>query len=743
MTLELNGSWHVHKWPFSADEAQLASPATDDTAWETVAQPGKVFYADPAAEVRETPDWDRVTLTHIDPDDGAILRRRVIVPTDWKSKRIILRFDAVFPAGRFYINGQLLGAHMSGLTPVEFDVTDYVKAGEESLVAVRLIRRHKFVQMDMVRHALEFSGLAQPAALFAVEPCHIVEHHLVSTLDADLTTGTVVGTVSVAGSDPNAVPFELSVTLSDPNGCSVACVTTEGTAAADQETVLPVALTVQAPLLWNDEYPNLYTVSITLKAGRQLTQSCTYSTGFRRLDLSPLGPRLNGQPVKFRGVNHLTFHPDHGMYTPEPWLRQNLGLMKRANVNCIRTHFLGPRCLSDLCDELGIYLLQELPIDWGTDYIHDPEWLPPALLRIEGSVRRDRHHPSLMVWSVGNENMAKQKDTAEAGWKHLRQFDALVKELDPSRPTIFPPPGPANAIEGILELRIGDIADTHYSLNHIKHFLAKGKVENPNSWEADMVVHTREQALKRGWSGCWFCSEYGIINSMPDLLHSPHASIIDDLPEDPLSDKSTFVAFEERLRREWGLMRDEPTCLGGAFFPWLCAGAGSAEAGNPWGWVRWGEDCDWGMVTADLLPKPFFWIMRVLFSPVWFPSRLTWNPGDTELRFTVQNQYNSIDLKDCTLRVQQAFGGPWMTGMRKYIDVSMACAPGDSAEIQIPLDPKVLQALQEGNFGLCRYTLLDPTGFRPITAESLILPAGGVVSDGEQAMNIGPDAVLE
>ncbi|MDA0321603.1 MAG: hypothetical protein O2923_02645 [Verrucomicrobia bacterium] len=743
LTLDLAGPWQVRKWPFDADEQQLAAPGTDDGDWESISQPGKIFYADPEAEGREIADWNRVTLTHIDPEDGAVLRRKMAVPSDWRGKRIILRFDAVFPAGRFYINGHLLGEHMSGLTPVEFDVSDHVAAGTDALVAVRLIRRHPFVQMDMVRHSLEFGGLAQSALLFAVEPCHMVEHHLICELDAALTTGTLAGSVTVANRGASATSATVAVTLSDADGTPVASAAAEAGLAAGEEAALPVMLAIQDPLLWNDEVPNLYSVAITLQVESQAQQHVGYRAGFRRLDLTTDGPRLNGHPVKFRGVNHLTFHPDHGMHTPEPWLRQNLMLMKRANVNAIRTHYTGPRCLSDLCDELGIYLMQELAIDWGTDYIHDPQWVPPALLRIEGGVRRDRHHPSLMVWSVGNENMAKTKEIAEAGWDHLRQFDALAKQLDPSRPTMFPPPGPANAIKGILELRVGDIADTHYSFDHIKRFLADGEVDNPNSWEADMVRHTREWALHRGWSGCWFSSEYGIFNGMPDLLHSPYASIIDDVVEDPLSDKSTLQAFEDRLRREWGLMRDDPTCLGGAFFPWLCCGAGSADGGNPWGWVRWGEDADWGVVTADLLPKPFFWAMRVLFSPVWFPSRLTWSPGDTELCFTVENQYNSIDLKDCTLRVQQAGGGDYMTMMRKFQDVGMACAPGAAAEIRIPIDEGVLNGLQEGRFGLCRCTLLSPDGFRPVTAEILILPAADLAGETDKTMTIGPDAVLE
>ena len=743
LSLDLNGLWQVRKWPFSVDERKLAAPSTNDRAWESIPQPGKVFYSDPEAGGKEIPNWNRVTLSHIDPEDGAVLRRKVTVPSAWRSKRIILRFDAVFPAGRFYINGQFLGEHLSGLTPVEFDVTDYVTAGKEALVAVRLIRRHKFVQMDMVRHSMEFGGLAQPATLFAVERCHAAEHHLVSTLDARLTTGKVAGTVTVANAGKKAVPARVTVTVSDASGKRVATAAAKATVAAGGEKALPVKLVVKRPQLWNDEAPNLYRVEITLAVPGQAAQNFTYRTGFRRLDLSPEGPRLNGNPVKFRGVNHLTFHPEFGMYTPESWLRSNLKMMKRANVNCIRTHYLGPRCLSDLCDEMGFYLLQELPIDWGTDYIHDPEWVPPALLRIEGGVRRDRHHPSLMVWSVGNENMAKTQATADAGWSHLRQYDALVKQLDPSRPTMFPPPGPANKIKGIFEVRVGDIADTHYSFTLVKDFLATGQLSNPRSWEAEMETCTREEALARGWSGVWFSSEWGIHNMIPDLLNAPYGSIIDDVQEPLFSERNSLQVFQDRLDREWGLMRSERTCLGGAFFPWICAAAGSGPEGNPWGWMRFGEDADWGVMCADLTPKPFFWAMRVAYSPVQFPKRFAWQKGQRDINFEIENQFNSIDLSECVLRVQSARASIWMTCIRPFIDVPVSCPPGGRVTLRIPLPDDQWRAhLDGGNSAMVRCTLLDPKGFKVIVAETLVL-SGDAVQAGDQHMPIGPDAVLD
>jgi hypothetical protein len=741
--LSLDGEWRVSRWPFKRAEKALAGPKVNDAKWECVAQPGKVFYADPEAEGKPSvPNWNRVTLAHLDPDDGAMMRRDVLIPRTWKDKRIYLRFDAIYPAGRVYLNGELLGEHLSGLTPVEFDVTGKVVPGRRALVAVRLIRRHRFVQMDMPRHALEFAGLAQSACFHATERCQIGDYHLVSTLDAALATGTLEGHVTIRNTGARPVTASLAVALSNPDGRRLKECRLKVKIGAGATAAPAVSLALRNPALWNDEFPNLYGVTIELAVPGQPRQTAAYRTGFRRLELNPSGPRLNGRPVKFRGVNHLTFHADGGMHTPADWLRSNLLLMKKANVNAIRTHFLGPRCLAELCDELGLYLLQELPIDWGTHYIHDPEWVGPGLLRLQGGILRDRHHPSIMAWSVGNENMPESAKVADDGWHHLRIYDQFTKRLDPSRPTMFPPPGPANKIEGIFEVRVGDIADTHYSFVLAKKFRQSGQVTNPRSWEADMETLTRAEAVARGWSGVWFSSEYGIINMLPDVLNGPYNSIIGDKWEDPICGKNSLQVFIDRLRDEWGDMRSDPTCLGGAYFPWLCCGSGKGPGGNPWGWTRWGEDADWGVVTADLTPKPFFWALRVLFSPVWLPQRLTWKPGETELRFEVANQYNQIDLKDCTLRVQMGPAGRWCGMVREFTDIAVTCAPGATCEVRIPIrTAPTLKGLESGQPAVCRCHLLDPRGFRPLTHDILIVPEKIGGADAT-AMPVGPDAVL-
>jgi hypothetical protein len=742
--VRLEGAWEVAYWPFARPEAELAG-GVSDAPWATVQQPGKVFYYDSEQSPDGIPGWNRVTMEHLDAEDGAIIRRQVTVPAEWAGKRVLLRFEGIYPAGRIYWDGQPVAEQWSGLTPIEVDVTAQAAPGVHT-VAVRCYRRHPSVQLDMPRHALEFVGLCRTAFLHAVEPVHISDTFLQPTLLDDNATGVLLGDVTLRNAGAPLTGDDivnLTVQIAAADG-TVAGLMTYLVTLEEAEKTITLEVPAGAVQLWNAEQPNLYTLTLRVTLKGQAEQVFTQRIGFRRFVVANGRATLNGQPVKFRGVNHLTYHPQGGMYTPEEWLRQNLIMMKRCNVNAIRTHFFGPRELVDLCDELGLYLLQELPIDWGHTYLHDPLHLGPVLHRLQAGVRRDRGHACVMVWSVGNENLPRNEVEYPAFMRHMRWFEQMVKAMDPTRPTMFPPPGPANAIRGIFEARIGEIADIHYSFKLIDQMRETGEVKSPRvwgmvpdkkEWETTFETQTMQELMASGWSGVWFSSEYGINNLLTDLLHAPYTSIISDVMEDALSGKNSQQVFIDRLNREWGNMRDDPSCLGGAYFAWIAAGAG-----DPWGWTRWGEDADWGILTGDLQPKSVYWAMRAIFSPVQFPPRVAWHKGEETLRIPVTSTFNGLDLADCTLRVQMAGGPPWMGLMREWRDVPMQGAPGASTTLEVPLwNEGSRHTLNGGNPIVCRCTVLDPSGYRVITADVLIMPEEAKTRD-EGPMLIGPDA---
>lgn len=731
--VRLEGEWQVTYWPFPAPEAELLGTRSGEAEWRPLAQPGPVFFADPNEVPGSVEGWDRVTMAHHDPEDGAIIRREVLVPEAWAGRRVLLRFDGMYPAGRIYWDGQPVAEQWSGLTPREIDLSG-VAPGRHT-VAVRFYRRHHSVALDMPRHALEYVGLHRGAYLHAVESTYLADLFLRPELAGDYRTGTLTGEALLRNDSGEVREGEVSIQLLDAGGRIVVEETVQVDLRPEDEGTLQIELAAGEVETWNAETPYLYTAVLRFSAAGQREQELRERVGFRRFELQDERPWLNGNPVKFRGVVHLTTHPEGGLHTPEAWLRQAVTMMKRANVNAIRTHFYGPPELTDLCDELGIYLMQELPIDWGHPYVHDPVHLGPILHRMEAGVRRDRNHASVMGWSIGNENIPWTEADHDIFFEHLRLAGQMVRAVDPSRPQMFPPPGPGRNCAGFFEWRLGEIADIHYSFELIRQLNDTGQLTNPRTWEPTFETTSREEMLKQGpWSGVWFSSEYGLINQLPDLLYAPYTSILADTPEDPLSGKNSQQVFLDRFSREWGYMRDDPTCLGGASFsPWV-----APANGNVWGWLRLAEDADWGILTQDLTPKPSFWALRVLYSPVLLPERVTFRRGDTSIRIPVRNMYNRWDLAECTLRTQMRAGPRWMGMLREWKDIPMAGAPGTTAEVEIPLwDQQTLEALEQGTPANVRCTILDPTGFRPIMADVLVIPEE--TQEKDEGIVIGPD----
>lgn len=736
--LSLNGDWRVARWPFKDDESSLVGRGMNDDRWEVIRQPGKVFYRDPEDDPAATQNWDRTALKHIDPDDGAVLRHTLTVPPEWVGKRVFIRFGAIYPGARIYVNGALVGEHPFGLVPFCRDITERVQPGEPAVVAVRLLRWHPLVRLDMPRHAMEFAGISQDSWLVAVEPVYVSAIQATAAPDASGRRGMLTGSVEVFNRGATVQAARVTITIKDRHEGRVQFETRTCTVRPGKRRNVPLGIRVAGIRPWSDEDPALYDVVVQLTVPRQASQTVRFRTGFRHLGVAGGKPRLNGKFIKFRGVNLLTFHPEHGMHMPPSWLRRNLELMKKANINAIRTHFTAPPELAALCDEMGFYLLQEITIDWVSDLLSERRVLGPILARVEGAVLRDRLNPSVVGWTVGNENLPPGPRTRDVYWSNVRLCHRLAKRLAPDRITMAPPPGPANKVKGLLETRIGDVADTHYNFAYIRDLNSKGRMLEPVHWGGEHVTVTRKQVRRRGWSGVWFSSEWGLVNAMPDLLNAPYASVIADHPEDPLSGRSTMQVFVNRVAPEWQYMRDDPACLGGAFFPWMCAGSG-----DPWGWMQWGEDADWGVVTHDLQLKPFFWALRVIYSPVQFQPRAVWRKGDKTFRFKVLNLHHKRNLNECVLRTMMAGGGGFMGVMRRWKDFRFDCAPGESAEIEVPIWNEVtLQALKNGQPVVCRCILLEPSGFRPITADVVVVPRT-LARKSSCPIVIGPDADLK
>ena len=727
-TICLDGDWAVQRGQLLNCCDELI--AADSSDWQVVQQPGIVCIADKEEKPRDIPNWHRRFMRHIPEDDVAVLKKEIRIPSDWQGRAIHLHVEGVYPAADIYVNGTLLAEHRSGLTPCSVACSDLVTPGQSCSIAIVIRRRYPLQEIDMPRHTSDYAGLHGSVNLLGLPTRHIEEHNLHTALDADLTTGYMTGSVRIHGAPADG---ELQLQIKDSNQSIITeQVWTMSSECCEQTINLPIA----QPNLWCDETPNLYQATLTWVC-KGVEQKLQWHCGFRRFEVIEGRPTVNGQPLKLRGVNHLTTHPEHGMHMPKSWLRRSLEMMKKANVNTIRTHLTGPTALAELCDEMGFYLMQEVTIDWYTHELGHPRSLGPCLLRIDGVLRRDRHHACLIALGIGNENLAGDPKKIDAFTTNFRVFYDYAKRLSPNTWVFFPPPGPANSIPGSIEPRMGDIADVHYNFATIRELNETNSVTLPESWRGPMTTYSREELLSGEWQGIWFSSEYGIVNAVPDIHDAPYQSVICEQAEDWLGSTSSTQALANRLEREWGLMRDDPTCLGGAYFPWLPPGTG-----DTWGWTFWAEDADWGVVTRDLTPKPQFWVLRAAYSPITFKERrLQWNEEQASITLTVRNRYSTIDLNQCTLRTQLGATGKFMGIMSDWEDIPAACPPGEDNQITIPLwNEQARKSLAEGKPTLLRLHVIDPHGFRPITHEVLLVPQNLAEAYQLGHINLGSDA---
>jgi len=206
---------------------------------------------------------------------------------------------------------------------------------------------------------------------------------------------------------------------------------------------------VRAPAPWTAETPNLYRLRIELLVDGRITHTRSESIGFREISTAGGVLRVNGRPVKLRGVCRHDEHPDVGRATRrEHWL-VDIKLMKAANINAVRTsHYPPNEGFIRLCDEMGLYVIDEVPMGHGGDLMHDPSLASAALLRAYETVARDRNHPSVIIWSIGNEDPVTNL--------HLAVIP-FVKGMDPTRPVLMP----INSDDSALPPEI-DILAPHY-----------------------------------------------------------------------------------------------------------------------------------------------------------------------------------------------------------------------------------------------------------------------------------------
>jgi beta-galactosidase len=443
----LNGDWRFH-WVPSPGNRPDAFHQTDfdDSSWETIRVPsnwqiegydtpiyrnnGYTFQCDPPHVLSEPPrDWTAFK----DRNPVGSYRRSFEVPSDWEGRRIYLNFEGIDSAGFVWVNGSKVGFAMNSRNTAEFDVTDFTHPGPDNLVAVEVYRYSAgsyLEDQDMWR----LSGIFRDVTLWSAPEVQISDFQLTTDLDAwykdaKLRAIAKVRNTSKTKSTAHTVALTLYDQKRQPIGVTTADV--EGLDPGAKKDVL-LEIDVRDPAKWSAEKPNLYTALFELSSGAKVNELLSARVGFRRVEIKDRVFMINGVPVKLKGVNRHENWPDTGHYVTENRMIEDIKLIKQANGNHVRTsHYTNDPRWYELCDEYGLYLVAEANVEnhGSLDNIpKNPDFTAMYVDRNVANVEILKNHPSVLIWSLGNE--------CGRGPNLNAALDA-VRALDPTRPTHY------------------------------------------------------------------------------------------------------------------------------------------------------------------------------------------------------------------------------------------------------------------------------------------------------------------
>ena len=433
--LSLNGTW---KFCWAKGVAELPEEFRDknydDSEWEDIQIPGvwqfQKDYTKPWYYANSYPNCisvDKAKIPSIDLKGQEVAMHRTYfeVPENWDGRRIFLHFGAAKAGLRVFVNGQYVGYSQGSFTPHEFDVTDFVTKGENCIAAevFRYTDGTYLEDQDM----WWLCGIYREVYLYS-EPTTTIRDFFVRTelvnnyTDADLTLDLLVKDYTEGAKN---VKVEASLVT---DGEPLIIGNTEIITISGQNKIA-FKKHIIAPKLWSAEEPTLYTLLLKLECDGKVTYKAI-RMGFRQTEIIGEKILINGKPLLIRGVNRHDFDPDFGWAVPDERYIQDFDIMKQNNVNSIRTsHYPNDPRFYDLCDEYGFYVMDECDLE--THGVRrknvpgdNPMWTKAVVDRMERMVLRDRNHPCVFMWSLGNE--------AGDGSNFLRMKQAALK-LDNTR----------------------------------------------------------------------------------------------------------------------------------------------------------------------------------------------------------------------------------------------------------------------------------------------------------------------
>jgi beta-galactosidase/evolved beta-galactosidase subunit alpha len=641
----LNGQWRFHYAPTVAESPEgFYSPDYDASLWEMLPVPGcwqmhghgHPHYTNVVYPIPLNPPY-----VPTENPTGAY-RRTFVVPEDWSGRAVTLRFDGVDSAFTLWVNGVEVGFSKGSRLPAEFDITSSLKFGADNLLAVRVHQWSDGTYLED-QDMWWLSGIFRDVTLIARAPVHIADIAVTTSLDAAYRDSTLTISFKTGClADADIAGHQVEVSLLDANRHEILDAPLSAPLDADRTAAVQTA--VSNPAKWSAEAPMLYTLVLRhLDADGALVEVITLPVGFRTAEVRGGRFLFNGVPIKLKGVNRHEHHPDLGRAVPREAMLADVLLMKRHNINAVRTSHYPPHPhFLDLCDHYGLYVIDECDLEthgfWqdndgdSANPLNDPRYEAACVDRMTRMIERDKNHPSIILWSLGNE--------AGFGCNHFAMA-AAARALDSTRPLHY---------EGDYKTRVADVYSRMYA--SVEETIKIGAREDTPE-DADEYVKARAE---KPFVQC----EYG------------HA-----MGNGPGSLKEYWDAF-------YGSERN----MGGFIWEWLDHGIRRKTADGREYFAYGG---DFGDVPND---------GNFVIDGLLFPDR-TPSPGLIEYKKVIEPvNVEAVDLSKGVIRIINRYGFSNLDGLKAYWrikaeDRTIASGlvpgipeiePGQSLEVWVPVD---------------------------------------------------------
>ena len=561
---------------------EFGSSEFDTNGWDAVQVPGnwmmqgydKPIYTNVQMPIPNTPPF----VPKEDNPTG-LYRRTFTVDEGWNGRQIFICFAGVESAFYVWVNGQAVGYSQDSRLPAEFDVTEYVQVGENDLrlVVIRWSDGSFVEDQDHWRMA----GIHRDVYLYAKPKVHIFDFMARPELNDDFVDGRLQVTTRIEKhSDASIDGYQVRMAMFAPPDTGeekrqeVFDPITQGVCEhAHRLTMVDLEQAMTTPQKWTAESPHLYTLVLSLldKDGNFL-EAVRTQIGFRRVEIVGRELLINGQAVLMKGVNRHEHDERLGKVVTEEMMVKDILLMKQFNINAVRTaHYPNCRRWYELCDEYGLYVIDEANIEAHSLYFrlcNDPLWLTAFMERGQRMVQRDKNHPCIIMWSLGNESGYGPNHDALAGW---------IRGADGSRPIHYE--GAVSRNEGGLDWHGGHLATD---------------VVCPMYPSVEMIVeYGRDQSGKRPLIMCEYAHAMG--NSCGNL------------------------------QEYWDAIRTYHGLQGGFIWDWVDQGLVKVDEQGQTYWAYGGDFgdtindvnfCINGLIFPDRTPHPALWEYKKLIQPI-------------------------------------------------------------------------------------------------------------------------------